>query len=134
MHRAYTPTKGGASVPKDKTINELGKMAIHYIGTFSDYYPIHHGSHNELVYIRKNWTNDCARPQSHISLTGLKLKTATSHCGGGITNHGGVRFSKQDLLRIANAMDETDTLEVIKINQLHGDGHNFIKAIKEVIG
>ena len=131
MHRAYCPTKGGVSVPKDKTINDLGKMAIHYIGTFSEYYPL--DVKGELVtYIRKDWTRQAQYYQKHIVLKGLEIKKASSHCGGNVCNNNGVSFTKQDLLRIANAMDETDTLNIILTDYIK-DKNSLIEDINKTI-
>lgn len=35
-HYAYSPTIGGRSVPAHNLINNLGKHALFYIGTFSE--------------------------------------------------------------------------------------------------
>jgi hypothetical protein len=112
MHRAYTPSKGGRSVPKSRVINDLEDMAIFYIGTFSEYYPLD-VKNNLVTYIRKDWTKQAQYYQKHIVLKGLELTQACSQCGGNVSNSNGVSFTKQDLFRISNAMDETDTLNVI---------------------
>lgn len=136
MHRAYCPTKGGRSIPNNQCINDLKERATDYIGTFSEYYPIGltysgYGGGVAVAYIRKNWTRSCKKPQHHISLPGFRLNTACSHSDGKLSNHGGAKFSKQDLLRLANAMDEDDTLEIVQTNsELDYIKKAIIKVVK----
>lgn len=114
-HHSFKPTIGGKSVPIDRVINDLGESALYYVGTFSEYNPLYLGR-NSLLYIRKNWTMD-GSIQHPINLKGLKFKGGINSSGSGIDTYGGFQLTKQDLLMIANAMDETDTLVLSEIIQ-----------------
>lgn len=107
-HVAFKPTLGGHSISADKTINELGKDAIHYIGTYSEYNPIGLVD-NMLVFVKKYQS---IHPKTDFKLHGFKLSGGEHTCGGNVTINNSVSFSKQDLLRIANAMDVDDKLMV----------------------
>ena len=132
-HHSFKPTLGGKSVLSNKTINDLGESALYYVGTFSEYNPLYLGS-NSLLYIRKNWTTDGSM-QHPINLNGLKFKGGINSSGSGICTHGGFQLTKQDLLRIANAMDETDTFVLSEIIQKTEEGIIMFKyGILKVVG
>lgn len=132
-HYSYKPTLGGKSVSAENLINALDDRAIHYVGTFSEINPLHVTSQC-VIYIRKRWdrTGEIQHP---IKLNGLTFKSSVNSAGGGISLLGGFSLNKQDLLRIANAMDETDEFNVSEINRSSAEALDLFKdGIKEVIG
>lgn len=109
-HRAYSPTIGGLSVPSESMINDLKERAAHYIGSYSEFNPI--GFKDKLAIVVRKQT--CTHyPQKDFKLPGFKLKSGMGYHGSEFNNNYGVKFSKQDLLRIANEMDITDELHVM---------------------
>lgn len=126
-HHAYKPTLGGRSVPADNLINDLKERAIDYIGTFSEMNPI--GYENQLaVIVRKD--NCTIHPQKDFKLKGFKLKAGMGYHGTEFNNNYGIKFSKQDLLRIANEMDTTDELHIVLPDNI--DKGFFMKQVKQV--
>lgn len=128
-HHAYKPTLGGSSVPSDSLINDLGKRAIDYIGTFSEYNPIGY-SNRMAVIVRKN--NCTHYPQRDFKLKGFQLKSGMGYHSEKFNNNYGIKFSKEDLLRIAHTMDETDELHVMIPDSIDED--LFQKQVKIVTG
>ena len=112
-HHAYKPTIGGKSIPNSKMINDLGDNAIHYIGTFSEYNPIgmasifHPGSTMTAVVVKKTCS---IYPQKQFQLEGFHLDEGGGYHSTDFNNNGCMRFRRNDLLRIANSMDEEDSL------------------------
>jgi len=105
-HYAYKPTVGGKSVPANKTINDLGEDAVNYIGTFSKWNPI---GHQDGIFVTVKKQTDSIYPKSNLKLSGFKLK----HSGSYTNINQGVKFTKQDLLAIAHAMDHDDELHIL---------------------
>jgi len=131
MHRAYRPTIGGKAVPASKLINDLGKDAIHYIGTFAEYNPIGmvEADGNCLTaVVRKEVCT--IRAQNEFSLPGFKLEVGLSYHGSDFNNNGAMEFTKQDLLRIAHAMDEDDCLIIAAPDSL--DESRFVRDVLNV--
>lgn len=125
MHRAYRPTIGGLAVSNDKLINDLKDQAINYIGTFSEYNPI--GYEDRIaVYIKKETTSSINQ-QKPFKLPGFRLKRGMSYHGSDFNNNKAISFDKQDLLRIANAMDDTDSLQIAITD--YGIGKGFDRGI-----
>lgn len=117
-HRAYKPTLGGVAVPKDRLINDLEDRATDYIGTFSEYNPI--GFVNPLLAVVVKDT--CTHfPQKAFILPGFNLKHGMGYHGSRFNNNYSIKFSKQDLLRIAHAMDETDYLHILSADSVDTD-------------
>lgn len=128
MHRSYRPTIGGHAVPSSKLINDLKEQAINYIGTFSEYNPI--GFSNRMaVFVNKGITSSINQ-QRPFRLPGFKLKGGLGYHGSEFNNNYAISFSKEDLLRIANAMDETDTLQIAIPDSIKKTV--FEKGVKEV--
>lgn len=126
-HRSYRPTIGGKSVPKSKTINDLGKDAVYYIGSFSEFNPL--GYVDDIaVYVKKEPTASINQ-QKPFKLPGFNLKKGMGYHGSDFNNNRAVEFSKQDLLRIANAMDDTDSLQIAMPDSYPG---RFVEDIKEI--
>jgi hypothetical protein len=109
-HFAFKPTIGGRSVPADQLINDLEDMAVHYVGTFSEYNILFQNK-EIIAYVYKNWTRTGGM-QKAINLPGLNFGSGKSYAGGELNSFGQFGLNKQDLLRIANAMDDTDTFFV----------------------
>ena len=130
-HYAYRPTIGGKSVPYgDKIINDLEKDAINYIGTFSEYNPI--GLQQSMaVYIKKETTSSINQ-QIPFKLLGFRLQLGLGYHGSKFNNNRAIKFSKQELLRIAHAMDETDSLQIAIPDYL--DREQFMSDIEIVTG
>jgi len=129
MHRVYSPEFGGWAITKDKVLNDFGDKIKHYIGTLSEYNPfslVRMGDSYALSYIRKNVSIPMFQKQPNLK--GIEIKEACSHCGGTILNNGGVSFTKEELLKIANAMDPFDVFEVI---QIHGE-EAYLEAKKMI--
>jgi len=128
MHRAYRPTIGGLAVPEDRLINDLKDMAIYYIGSFSEFNPI--GLIGRLaVYVRKN-TTVSINQQHDFKLPGFVLKSGLGYHGSDFNNNTAIKFTKRDLLRIANEMDDTDELQIALVDSI--DTNKFKKSIKIV--
>ena len=120
MHRAYHPLKGGAAVPADRLINDLGDSGEDYIGTFSEHNPLgysHRG--NIAVTVLKDASDDLAKPQKDFKLPGFVVKESIGMHSEDFNNNGSVQFSKQDLLQIANAMDDSDKLHICSPDQIN---------------
>lgn len=114
-HHAYSATLGGVSVPADRLINDLDtedqKMAIHYVGTYSEYNPISIKRHSAIgsicIAVHKDSNGSF---QKEFKLEGFNSelrKGVPFEREPGISNLG-ISLSKQDLLRIAHAMDDSD--------------------------
>jgi len=121
-HFAYRPTIGGSSIPADRLINDLNERAIYYIGTFSEYYPIHRTTTgfgtNMCMVIDKRWS-DNPTFKHDIKLKGFSPDKATGYHSQDFNNNGGIRLSKQDLLQLANAMDEDDVIHITAPDSLN---------------
>ena len=118
MHRSYHPNLGGKAIPSNQLINKLGKDNFNYIGTFSEYNPI--GLVDRLaVYVRKNTCT--MNYQTNFTLRGFKLKSGLNYHGEDFSNNSAIKFSKQDLLRIANEMDTEDELHIAFANYIDKD-------------
>lgn len=128
-HRAYKPTIGGLSVSGDGLINDLKKRATDYIGSFSEYNPIGY-EYRVAAFIKKETTKSINQ-QKPFRLPGFKLKGAMGYHGSDFNCNYGVSFNKEDLLRIANAMDDTDTLHIVYPDNITDQ---FTKDIKIVTG
>lgn len=115
MHRSYRHVVGGKAVPSDKLINDLGDDAIYYIGTFSEYNPI--GIKNNLaVFVKKEWNG--TNQKRDFKLKGYEQKSAGGYCGAKNNYNVSLKFSKEQLLRIANAMDDSDNLVIAKMDSI----------------
>lgn len=128
MHRAYKPTIGGLAVPKDRLINDLGDRAVDYIGSYSEYNPIGYSDGMAVVVRKETCTH---YPQRPFKLPGFELEDGLSYHSSEFNNNLGIKFSKQDLLRIANAMDETDELHIMIPDSIDLDF--FEEQIKKVV-
>jgi hypothetical protein len=128
-HYAYRPTIGGSSVSTDKLINDLKEKAIYYIGTFREYNPI--GYQDGIAAIVRKETTKSVNQQKDFNLPGFKLKRGMGYHGTDFNNNKAISFSKQDLLRIANAMDDTDDLW-ISVPDYGVDVTKLTKGINEV--
>lgn len=129
-HRSYRPTIGGKSVPEGSMINDLGDHAVYYIGSFSEFNPI--GLIDDIaVYVRKETTTSINQ-QKPFKLIGFELEGGLNYHGDTFNNNEAIEFSKEDLLRIANAMDDTDTLQIAVVDSI--DEYSFEKDIKKVTG
>lgn len=136
MHRSYRPTKGGRAVPGDKLINDLGKDAVDYIGTFSEYNPIGLNSREDLAVHVVKETTQSVNQQKPFKLEGFKVKSGMHLHSDKYNCNSSVAFSKQDLLRIAHAMDDTDRLQVDYVDGAFGhiDVPFFKEQCKKVVG
>jgi hypothetical protein len=112
-HYAYNPATGGLSIPAKKTINELGDMMVHYKGTYDTTNIIHvkDGLHKIVVLVEK--TSTPLHPQREFNVPELNINSSGRRAGGKINTNEGVCFTKQQLLIIANAMDNEDVLEIL---------------------
>lgn len=120
-HYAYTPIKGGTSVPDSRLINDLdtedSKMAIHYIGTFSEYNPIHYKRNVEgllaSAVVKSSTSLFC---QKEFNCHGQSVKNNAPMAEPGHCNLS-LSLNKQELLLIANAMDDSDVFNVSYYNK-----------------
>ena len=133
-HHAYKVTLGGLAIPVNEPINGLDrpgrKMATHYIGTYSEFNPIGYRSGLSVV-VRKPYTNE-SFPQKDFKLKGFTLRGGLNSCGGDFNTNHSISFTKQELLRIAHAMDKGNELIISMPTSLN---HNkFQKSIKQVTG
>jgi hypothetical protein len=144
-HWAYAHTKGGLSVNSHrhphhpKSINSLDaggkKMSQHYIGHFSEWNPIGlYGGYSisKLAVLVKKETSTTL-VQKEFKLEGKpNLGDYTGYHGSDFNNNHGVSFSKQQLLTLAAAMDDTDRLMVLNADSVDRD--IFYKGIEAVTG
>lgn len=107
-HWAYVQNKGGASVPSERMVNDLGDMMEHYIGTFSEYNPLYIERFGNLsLIVRKNTSIKSYKEDFECAIHPEDLGGIHStefNCNGGII------LTRKQLLKIAFSMDEGDTL------------------------
>ena len=128
-HYAYRPTIGGSSVLASKLINDLKEQAVNYIGTFKEYNPI--GYVDGIAVIVRKQNTKSVNQQKDFILPGFELKRGMGYHGSDFNNNKAINFSKQDLLRIANAMDDTDDLW-ISVPDYGVDTDKLNRAINEI--
>lgn len=118
-HYAYSPTLGGSSIPADRLINELESQDVNYIGTFSKFNPIGYEDGLSVVVVKDFGAS--INQQKDFKLDGFRLKRGLSYHGSNFNNNNSISFSKQDLLRIANEMDDTNELWISNPDSINVD-------------
>jgi hypothetical protein len=134
-HRSYRPTVGGQAVGIDKLINDLDNPE-YYTGTYSVYNPIGINGRGDLaVHVHKQWTGS-SNEQKPFRLEGFRLKSGMHLHSEDYNCNSSVGFSKQDLLRIANAMDDTDIFQVDYVGGRNGHINEaiFLASAEKVVG
>ena len=135
FHWAFKPTIGGAGVPHTKMINDLGEHAVHYVGTFAEYNPVAIGSvhinrsMNIVAVVKKS--RSTILPQRDFSARGFLIEDYGGYHSDDFNCNGGIIFTKQNLLQLANAMDETDTLLITVPDTIDKD--KFLEDIEDSI-
>lgn len=134
-HYAYRPTLGGRSVPGTDMINDLNEAAVNYIGSFSEFNPIAAeyivGGGTLALYVRKE-SSESINQQKEFRVPGLEPSRGLSYHGSDFNNNDSFELTKQQLLQIAHAMDDTDTLQIAVFDEF--DDEVFSDGIEKVTG
>jgi hypothetical protein len=101
---------------------------MNYVGTYSEYNPIGLRD-NILIVVRKPLS---IIPKRDFKLFGFQLSGGVHTCGGNVTVNESVSLSKQDLLRIANEMDNDDILLISYVGGKWGEIKDIDKINKEI--